>query len=185
MSKAVCNCFHQRVDLFASCSSRVICRIPSIRGLRDCPALIRSSARNSTAIRSSAAPRPSCMMDAIVNASFASPLANANLKVPTVGSDSGLLTAFYHGFNAWTATLTILLTLIAYDQCESPTKAVQIGLEEMLTLRSQIHMAQGLNRRPVMEDTIHRTLPRVSLPRFQCVQGEMEQWRVELRFRLP
>jgi len=55
-------------------------------------------------------------MDILVNTSFASPLANANLKIPVSGGDGGFLTAFYNGFNAWTVALTLLLTLVAYDQ---------------------------------------------------------------------
>jgi hypothetical protein len=57
-------------------------------------------------------------MDALANASFASPLANANLKIATAGSGAGLLTGLYNGFNVWTALLTVFLTLVAYDQCE-------------------------------------------------------------------
>jgi hypothetical protein len=56
-------------------------------------------------------------MDTLVNASFASPLANADLKIATVSSQTGLLTTSYNGLNAWTVALTILLTLVAYDQC--------------------------------------------------------------------
>jgi hypothetical protein len=33
-----------------------------------------------------------------------------------------LLTAFYNDFNAWTALLTIFLTLVVYDQCAPPTR---------------------------------------------------------------
>jgi hypothetical protein len=63
-------------------------------------------------------------MDTLVNASFASPLANANLKIPISGGDGGFLTAFYNGFNAWTVALTLLLTLVAYDQCAPHNQAL-------------------------------------------------------------
>jgi hypothetical protein len=56
-------------------------------------------------------------MDTLVNTSFASPLANANLKIAISGGDGGFLTAFYNEFNAWTVALTLLLALVAYDQC--------------------------------------------------------------------
>ncbi len=58
-------------------------------------------------------------METIVNASLASPLANYNLKVPIAQNDTGLLGAFYNRFNGWTALLTLLIALVAYDQCLS------------------------------------------------------------------
>jgi hypothetical protein len=61
-------------------------------------------------------------MDTLANVSFASPLANANLKIPTGSSNAGLLTGLYNGFNVWTALLTVFLTLVAYDQCELPLR---------------------------------------------------------------
>jgi hypothetical protein len=123
-------------------------------------------------------------MDALANASFASPLANANLKIPPGSSNTGLLTGLYNGFNVWTALVTVFLTLVAYDQCEPPVRKVAMG-DGVLTGRLRhVHMAEGLHRRSVMEDAVHRALPRVGLSRLQQVQGEMGKWRVELCFRL-
>src|SRR2546423_3020693 len=50
---------------------------------------------------------------------------------------------------------------------------------------SHISMAERLNCRSVMEDTVHRTLPRVRLPGLQQIQGEMGQRGIELCFCLP
>jgi hypothetical protein len=82
--------------------------------------------RNSAAIRWSGTIPAAQAMDALVNASFASPLANANLKIPISGGDGGFLTAIYNGYNAWTVALTLLLTLVAYDQCALHAQSRQI-----------------------------------------------------------
>lgn len=52
------------------------------------------------------------------NASFASPIADAKYVVPPVQGSSGLLSYLYGGMGGWTAVLTTILLLIAYDQCK-------------------------------------------------------------------
>lgn len=52
--------------------------------------------------------------------SFASPLADAEYGSPTMPESSMLYSYLYGGMNGWTAALTVLLLLVAYDQCERP-----------------------------------------------------------------
>jgi hypothetical protein len=66
-------------------------------------------------------------MDIILDGSFTSPLANANLRPPTGSDSAGLLSSVYNGVSGWSAALTLLLAVVAYDQCErlrqnSPTR---------------------------------------------------------------
>ncbi len=57
-------------------------------------------------------------MEALANAtSFASPFANADLKIQ-VAHASGVLGRVLALFNPWSAAFTILLLLVTYDQCE-------------------------------------------------------------------
>jgi hypothetical protein len=98
-------------------------------------------------------------MDTLVNASFTSPLANVNLKIPISGGDGGFLTAFYNGFDAWTVALTFLLTLVVYDQCALYALSRQSCFPYRLTANSQIHMAERVDCRTSMENTIHWALP--------------------------
>lgn len=55
------------------------------------------------------------------NGSFASPIADAQYVVPPGHGSSGLLSYLYGGMGGWTAALTIILLLVAYDQCEFAT----------------------------------------------------------------
>ena len=57
-------------------------------------------------------------MDNVVNGSFTSPLANANLRTDRDVDSAGLLSSVYNGVSGWNAALTLLLTLVIYDQCE-------------------------------------------------------------------
>lgn len=54
---------------------------------------------------------------AAVNGSFASPAANADYKLPVSGTLAGVLSNLYNGISGWAAVLTVLLVLVAYDQC--------------------------------------------------------------------
>jgi C-22 sterol desaturase len=55
----------------------------------------------------------------VVNTTFASPAANANIPAPTAGSvTGGMLSQAFNGVSGWTVALTIFLMLVAYDQCE-------------------------------------------------------------------
>ena len=54
-------------------------------------------------------------MASIVNGSFASPLANADMPVI---SESGLLSRVYNGANGLNIFIAFLLMLVAYDQCK-------------------------------------------------------------------
>ena len=56
-------------------------------------------------------------METLVNGSFTSPLANANLRLPTTPNDHGLLAAVYNGISIWNIAFTLILGLVAYDQC--------------------------------------------------------------------
>ena len=56
-------------------------------------------------------------MAAVVNATFASPIANADYTAFSP-ADGGLLSRVYNGISGLSVTITLLLILIAYDQCE-------------------------------------------------------------------
>lgn len=58
-------------------------------------------------------------MAAVVNGSFASPLANA--QYPPASSTlptNGLFSKVYNGTSGFNLLLTVFLILVAYDQCE-------------------------------------------------------------------
>ena len=54
-------------------------------------------------------------MASLVNVSFASPLADANLRIVTEG---GWLAKAYNGMSGLNVLISFLLVLVAYDQCE-------------------------------------------------------------------
>ena len=54
-------------------------------------------------------------MASLVNGSFASPLADANLRIVTEG---GWLAKVYNGMSGLNVLISFLLVLVAYDQCE-------------------------------------------------------------------
>lgn len=62
-------------------------------------------------------PPPSLSMAAVVNGSFASPIANLH-HTALSPADGGLLSRVYNGMSGLSVTITVLLMLVAYDQCE-------------------------------------------------------------------
>ncbi len=70
-------------------------------------------------------------MASLVNASFASPLANADL--PIASSDNGILSRAYNGISGLSVFVTFLLVLVAYDQCEllAPANAARRTMTEI------------------------------------------------------
>lgn len=98
------------------------------------------------------------------NTSFASPVANANLASPADAGTAGLLAGLYHGVNGWTAALTLLLILIAYDQCKYQTERRKLAFCWITDiLLSQVHMAKRHSRWTAMEDSLHGPFPLVNL----------------------
>jgi hypothetical protein len=64
-------------------------------------------------------------MAAVLNGSFTSPLANADLRLPRDSNSSGLLSKVYNDVNGWNIALVFVLALVAYDQCQiSPLSPV-------------------------------------------------------------
>ena len=59
-------------------------------------------------------------MAAAVNRSFASPAANADYPVALQDVAGGFLARVYSGFSGPSLVLTVLLLLVAYDQCALP-----------------------------------------------------------------
>jgi len=56
---------------------------------------------------------------ATLNASFASPLANAaHAKIQMQMPVDGIVARVFNGLNVWSALLGVLLLLVSYDQCE-------------------------------------------------------------------
>ena len=70
-------------------------------------------------------------MASAVNGSFASPMADGTLP-NTFSGDTGLLSSLYSGVNGYSLALSILLVLIAYDQCASsnasPSEHVMLNI---------------------------------------------------------
>ena len=56
-------------------------------------------------------------MASLVNGSFASPLADANLNLKIV-TEGGWLAKVYNGMSGLNVLISFLLVLVAYDQCE-------------------------------------------------------------------
>lgn len=55
---------------------------------------------------------------AVNNASFTSPVANADYSDSLTAATGGLLSRLYDGMSGFNLFLSLLLILIAYDQCE-------------------------------------------------------------------
>ena len=56
-------------------------------------------------------------MASLVNGSFASPLADANLSL-RIATEGGWLAKVYNGMSGLNVLISFLLVLVAYDQCE-------------------------------------------------------------------
>ena len=76
-------------------------------------------------------------MAALVNSSFASPIANADYT-PSNIADGGLLSRIYNGMSGLSATITLLLVLVAYDQCELQLHPPLLPVTEIM---SQLNMS--------------------------------------------
>lgn len=57
------------------------------------------------------------MAASMANATFASPVADAVYAATLDSNTGGLLNQLYKGLNGWSVTITLFLTLVAYDQC--------------------------------------------------------------------
>jgi hypothetical protein len=55
-------------------------------------------------------------METVLNGSFTSPLANANLRLARHSDSYGVLSSLYNGVSGWNAVFALILALIAYDQ---------------------------------------------------------------------
>ena len=56
-------------------------------------------------------------MAAVMNGSFASPIASADY-IALSPMDGGVFSRVYNGMSGLSLTVTVLLMLVAYDQCE-------------------------------------------------------------------
>lgn len=102
---------------------------------------------------------------AIVNGSFASPLANAQYPSTSALPSNGLFFQVYNGINGVSLIIFALLMLVAYDQCEV---AISLHRDRALILcpnHRQIYLEQRLNRRPGMEGSFRGTFPRLCQPK--------------------
>ena len=105
--------------------------------------------------------------------SFTSPLADASYAVHgPVGE--GIVSRLYNGLNGTSLVLSIVLGLIAYDQCEQDLSAIKEKHVLMEVPCSQICMEQGFNRWPIVEDPVHWTFSRVSLSRHEQVHCQIQ-----------
>ena len=70
-------------------------------------------------------------MASLVNGSFASPLADANMRMVTEG---GWLAKVYNGMNGLNVLISFLLVLVAYDQCELlDANGCGLGIADVVT----------------------------------------------------
>lgn len=59
-----------------------------------------------------------------VNGTQASPLADASFGNTDMPSESGILSALYNGVNGLSLTVSVLVLLVAYDQCREPQSQI-------------------------------------------------------------
>lgn len=119
------------------------------------------------------------------NGSFASLMADASVSVTAqLANPLDAVHSFVNGLTIWSGLLYLLLAAIVYDQ----------GEQDMIYLsrtppysnkRSEIHLSQRLNRWSVYENPFHGTLPRIRFPQFHQIQGQVEQWCLELCIGFP
>jgi hypothetical protein len=122
-----------------------------------------------------------------INGGFASPLADAQYPAPLNSGAGGFLSRAYNGLSAFNILALFFLTVVLYDQCELgsldlPTPNV---LACPLNMVSQVCVEQGKHCGTLIEDPIHGALSRVDLSEDGCLQGQMGQWRSELRLCFP
>lgn len=72
---------------------------------------------------------------AVNNGSFMSPVATADFPVSLNANTGGLLSRAYNGVSSFNLFVSLLLILIAYDQCECVMRE-----EQKLVLFSQIQI---------------------------------------------
>ena len=76
-------------------------------------------------------------MAAVVNSSFASPSVNADY-IPLNPADGGLLSKAYNGMSGISVAITLLLILVAYDQCKLALRPSLLPVADMC--HSQIYL---------------------------------------------
>lgn len=103
-----------------------------------------------------------------MNASYASPVADAAFAGVKAIAPEGLVAHLLSGVNGWTVALMVLLSLVAYDQSRSfvlarisCSRGVQTRADEP---GSHVQRSQGHHCRTRIQDAIYRTLPRVGEP---------------------
>lgn len=93
-----------------------------------------------------------------MNGSFASPIASADYAALSP-AEGGLLSRVYNGMSGLSVTVTLLLILVAYDQCEFTLHPQLLWVAEVC--RSQICLEQGINCWTVVENTLHWAVPAI------------------------
>lgn len=92
----------------------------------------------------------------VMNASYASPTADAAFAKIVGGAPDSIVARVLEGINGWTIALTLLLTAVLYDQGR-----LHIPLTVQLcpadTMRSLLPQKQGHYRRTYLQDSIHWT----------------------------
>ena len=100
----------------------------------------------------------------MTNGSFASPVADAQYSPVGALPAGGLLSAVYNGMSAFNLLMTAFTMLVAYDQCEGHFHSVEVDYALIsLSCCSHVRLEQRLNCRPCIEDSVHRTFPRVDI----------------------
>ena len=75
----------------------------------------------------------------VVNASFSSPTADAHYPLAGGAVEGGLLSQLFNGVNLMSISVSLLLILVAYDQCKSSVSTCH-NQAVAETLRSHVHM---------------------------------------------
>ena len=110
-------------------------------------------------------------MASVMEGSFASPLADAE-SFTVDPSRTGIFNRLLEGLTGWNMTLAVLLLLVTYDQCESRSIS-PIPQPLLMQPCSELHLAEGDHRWPIVEDSIHGAVPRFNLSKYGQVQGAM------------
>lgn len=100
-------------------------------------------------------------MAAAVNKSFVSPAANAEYPVVLHDVAGGLLARAFNSVSGTSMVITVLLLLVAYDQCALPLSSRPIVTDLKY---SQIHMEQRQHHWSNMENPILWAFSRIRIP---------------------
>ena len=115
-----------------------------------------------------------------VENSFESPSAGAvPAAMPLDGHDSGPSVRFLDGLGLPTVALMLFISLVLYDQSQSPwsSSCTLFGHENVLIFTcSKLHLAERIDSWSNVQNTLYWSIPGVCRSKVRSVQCEMEEW---------